>query len=95
MNLQPLADRVVLKTKLTETKTQSGLFMPETSQEKSPEATVVAVGPGAVSANGTLIPMTVKVGDTVIYADFAGKEITAGGESYLIVREADILAIIK
>lgn len=95
MNLQPLADRVVLKVKEAATKTQSGLFMPETSQEKSPEAVVVAVGPGAVSANGTVIPMTVKVGDTVIYADFAGKEITAGGESYLIVREADILAIIK
>ncbi|MBR6801137.1 MAG: co-chaperone GroES [Eubacteriaceae bacterium] len=94
MKLQPLADRVVLKVKEAEVKTASGLFMPEESKEKPVQAEVVAVGPGTYS-NGVKVEMEVSVGDTVIYSKFAGTEIDVDGVSYLIIRQSDILAILK
>ena len=94
MRLQPLADRVVLKVKDAEVKTASGLFMPEESKEKPVQAEVVAVGPGTYS-NGTKIEMEVSVGDTVIQSKFAGTEVEVDGVNYLIIRQSDILAVLK
>ncbi len=94
MKLQPLADRVVLKVKEAEVKTASGLFMPEESKEKPVQAEVVAVGPGTYS-HGTKVEMEVAVGDTVIYSKFAGTEVEVDGETYLIIRQSEILAVLK
>ncbi|MCL1802320.1 MAG: co-chaperone GroES [Eubacteriaceae bacterium] len=94
MNLKPLGDRVVLRQKEAEMQTESGLYMPETEQEKPLEAIVVAVGPGAVE-DGKRIEMDVKVGDSVIYSKYSGTEIKIGSEEYLIVKQDDILAILE
>ena len=93
MTIKPLADRVVVKLVEAEEKTKSGLILTAASQEKPQIAEVVAVGPGAVQ-DGKLIPMTVKVGDKVLTAKYAGSEVKVDGETYTIVREGDILAIV-
>lgn len=93
-SIQPLADRVVVKAQAAEEKTASGLFIPDTAKEKPQKGTIVAVGPGRVE-NGTKIDMTVKQGDTVLYGKYSGTEITIDDEEYLIMRESDILGIVK
>ena len=93
-SIQPLADRVVVKAQAAEEKTASGLFIPDTAKEKPQKGTIVAVGPGRVE-NGTKIDMTVKSGDTVLYGKYSGTEITLDDEEYLIMRESDILGIVK
>jgi len=93
-SIQPLGDRVVVKAQPAEEKTASGLYIPDTAKEKPQRGDVVAVGPGRVE-NGTKIDMTVKAGDTVLYGKYAGTEITLDDEEYLIVRETDILGIVK
>ncbi|UWG98273.1 co-chaperone GroES [Dehalobacter sp. DCM] len=93
MNLKPLADRVIIKAIQAEEKTKSGIIMPDTAKEKPQEGEIIAVGPGKVE-KGERIPMEVKVGDRVIYSKYAGTEIKADGEEYLILRESDIQAII-
>jgi chaperonin GroES len=93
-SIQPLADRVVVKAQAAEEKTASGLFIPDTAKEKPQKGTIVAVGPGRVE-NGTKIDMTVKAGDTVLYGKYSGTEITIDDEEYLIMRESDILGIVK
>lgn len=90
INLQPLADRVLVQPSPAETKTASGIIIPETAQEKPQQGTVVAVGKGKKDE-----PMTVGKGDTVLYGKYGGTEITHNGEEYLIMRESDIYAIIK
>lgn len=93
-SIQPLADRVVVKAQAAEEKTASGLFIPDTAKEKPQKGTIVAVGPGRVE-NGNKIDMTVKAGDTVLYGKYSGTEITLDDEEYLIMRESDILGIVK
>lgn len=95
LNIQPLHDRVVVKAKEAEEKTKSGLFLPDTAKEKPIEGTIVAVGGGKTSEDGKLIPLTVKVGDKVLYGKYSGTEVTIDGEEYLMMRESDIFAIIK
>lgn len=95
MNLQPLADRVVVKAIAQEEKTKSGIVLPDTAKEKPQEGQVLAVGPGKVAENGTRVPMEVKVGDKVIYSKYAGTEVKVDGEEYLVLRESDVLAIVK
>lgn len=95
MNLQPLADRVVVKALAQEEKTKSGIVLPDTAKEKPQEGEVLAVGPGKVAENGSRIPMEVKVGDKVIYSKYAGTEVKVDGVEYLVLRESDVLAIIK
>ena len=90
INLQPLADRVLVEPSPAETKTASGIIIPETAQEKPQQGTVVAVGNGKKDE-----PLTVKKGDTVLYGKYGGTEITHDGQEYLIMRESDIYAIIK
>ncbi|HRI47134.1 MAG: co-chaperone GroES [Ignavibacteriaceae bacterium] len=95
LNLSPLADRVIIKAAAAEEKTKSGIIIPNTAQEKPIEGTVVAVGSGKVTDDGKSIPMTVKVGDKVLYGKYSGTEVTVEGEDYLIMRESDIFAIVK
>ncbi|EHQ42157.1 MULTISPECIES: co-chaperone GroES [Myroides] len=89
LNIKPLADRVLIEPQPAETKTASGLFIPDTAKEKPQKGTVVAVGNGTKDHN-----MTVQVGDTVLYGKYAGTELKLEGKDYLIMREDDILAIV-
>ncbi|MGE5197844.1 MAG: co-chaperone GroES [Deltaproteobacteria bacterium] len=96
MKIQPLGDRVVLKPLEPESKSKGGIVLPDTAKEKPQEAEVVAVGKGKVLDNGTVQPLEVKVGDKVLYGKYSGNEITTkDGDELLIMREEDILAIIK
>jgi chaperonin GroES len=94
MNLRPLGDRVVLKHKEAEEKTQSGIILPDSAKEKPVEAVVVAVGPGKVE-KGEKTEMQVKEGDKVIYSKYAGTEVKYGDEEYIIVTQNDIIAIVE
>ena len=94
MKLVPLGDRVVIKQLVAEEKTKSGIILPDNAKEKPQEAEVVAVGPGG-TVNGKEIVMQVKKGDKVIYSKYAGTEFKMDGEEYIIVRQDDILAIVK
>ncbi|MCM8801189.1 MAG: co-chaperone GroES [Candidatus Omnitrophica bacterium] len=96
MKIQPLADRVVIKPLEAEAKTKGGILLPDTAKEKPQEGEVIAVGKGKVLDDGRVCALEVKVGDRVLYSKYAGNEITTkDGEELLIVREEDILAIIK
>ena len=95
MNLKPLEDRIVVKANEAEERTASGLVIPDTAKEKPQQGTVLAVGPGKRSENtGELIPVDVKVGDTVVYSKYGGTEITIEGEDLLILNARDVLAIV-
>ena len=94
MKLVPLADRVVLKHLEAEETTKSGIILASKSQEKPQEAEVVAVGPGGV-VDGKEVTMQVTVGQKVIYSKYAGTEVKLDGEELMIVRQSDILAIVK
>lgn len=96
MEIKPLGDRVVIKPLEAETKTKGGIVLPDTAKEKPQEGKVMAVGKGKVLDSGTVQPLEVKVGDKVLYGKYSGNEITTKeGEEVLIMREEDILAIIK
>jgi chaperonin GroES len=96
MEIKPLGDRIVVKPLEAENKTKGGIVLPDTAKEKPQEAKVVAVGKGKMLENGTVQPPEVKVGDKVLYGKYSGNEITTKeGEELLILREEDILAIIK
>tara|TARA_B110000483_G_scaffold203987_1_gene246621 strand:- start:1009 stop:1290 length:282 start_codon:yes stop_codon:yes gene_type:complete len=90
INIKPLGDNVILQQAQAETKTASGIIIPDTAQEKPQKGHVLAVGSGTKDHK-----MTVKVGDTVLYGKYAGSELKYEGEDYFIVKESDILAIIK
>ena len=94
-NIRPLGDRVLVKAVERAEQTKSGLFLPDTAQEKPQEALVVAVGNGKLLDNGTRIAIDVKPGDKVLYSKYAGTEIKQEEEEYLILRESDILAVIS
>lgn len=94
MSIKPLADRVVVKIGEAEETTASGIILAGSAKEKPQVAEVVAIGPGAV-VDGKPVPMTVKVGDKVLTAKYAGSEVKLDGETYTIVRESDILAIVE
>jgi chaperonin GroES len=89
VNIKPLADRVLIEPVAAEQTTASGIIIPDTAKEKPQRGKVIAVGTGKPDE-----PMTVKVGDTVLYGKYAGTEISVEGNDYLIMRETDILAII-
>ena len=96
MNFQPLGDRVIIKPLEAESKTKGGIVLPDTVKEKPQEGKVIAVGKGKVLENGTVNKPEVKEGDIVLYGKYSGTEVTSkDGEEYLIVREEDILAIVK
>lgn len=89
LNIKPLADRVVVEPSPAETKTASGIIIPDTAKEKPQEGTIVAIGPGKKDE-----PLTVQLGNKVLYGKYAGTELKLEGKDYLIMREADILAIV-
>jgi len=89
VSLKPLADRVLVEPAQAEETTSSGIIIPDTAKEKPQKGSVVAVGTGTKDE-----PLTVKVGDTILYGKYAGTEITIDGKEYLIMRESDIFAII-
>jgi chaperonin GroES len=89
VKITPLADRVVIEAAAAEEKTAGGIIIPDTAQEKPQRGKVVAVGSGKKDE-----PLTVKVGDTVLYGKYAGTEINVEGKDYLIMRESDIFAVI-
>ncbi|MFA5062499.1 MAG: co-chaperone GroES [Candidatus Omnitrophota bacterium] len=96
MEIKPLGDRIVVKALEAEAKTKGGIVLPDTAKEKPQEGKVVAIGKGKVLDNGTTQAPEVKVGDKVLYGKYSGNEITTKeGEELLIMREEDILAIIK
>jgi len=96
MEIKPLGDRIVVKVLEAETKSKGGIVLPDSAKEKPQEAKVVAVGKGKMLENGTVATPEVKVGDKVIFGKYSGNEITTKeGEDLLILREEDILAIIK
>jgi chaperonin GroES len=93
MNLQPLEDRIVVRSNEAESTTASGLVIPDTAQEKPQQGEVLAVGPGRRSdQTGDIIPVDVAVGDTVVYSKYGGTEITVEGEELLILNARDVLA---
>ncbi len=94
MKMKPLADRVIIKPAPAEEKSKGGIILPDTAKEKPVIGEVVAVGPGKISDEGKKIPPEVKVGDKVLYGKYSGTEVTVEGEEYLIMREADIFAIV-
>jgi chaperonin GroES len=93
VKVRPLYDRVLVKRHDPETKTRSGLFLPEASQKKSSYAVVVAVGDGRMGDDGKLVPLRVEPGMTVLLSEWSGDEIKLEGVDHLIVREKDILAV--
>lgn len=96
MEIKPLGDRIVVKVLEAENKSKGGIVLPDSAKEKPQEAKVVAVGKGKILENGTVATPEVKVGDKVIFGKYSGNEITTKeGEDLLILREEDILAIIK
>ena len=96
MKLQPLEDRIVVRPSESEETTPSGLVIPDTAKEKPQQGEVLAAGPGRRSEQtGEVIPLGVKVGDTVVYSKYGGTEITVEGDDLLILSARDVLAIVK
>ena len=93
--LKPLRDRIVVKQLEAEAKTKSGLVLPDSAKEKPQEAKVVAVGTGRLLDDGSTKALEIKHGDRVLYGKYSGTEVTVQGEDYLILREEDVLAIVK
>lgn len=94
-NIQPLQDRVLVRRFMSEEKTASGIIIPDTAKEKPQEGEVIAVGAGKVLDNGTKLTPTVKAGDKILFGKYSGTEVKLDGVEYLIMREDDILGIIK
>src|SRR5436309_12346695 len=92
--VQPLADRLVVRPNEREEMTVSGIVLPDTAKEKPQEGTVLAAGPGRLDDKGARVKPEVKVGDTVLYAKYAGTEVKIHGEELLILKESDVLAIL-
>ena len=93
LSLKPLSDRVVVEPAAAEEKSSGGIILPDTAQEKPQQGTVVATGPGKVSDTGTIVEMSVKDGDKILYGKYSGTEVNVAGTDYIIMRESDILAI--
>ena len=94
VNVSPLADRVVVRSLESNEQTRGGLFIPDTAKEKPQEGEILAVGPGRFD-DGKRVPMEVKVGDKVLFGKYSGTEVVIDGESLLILRESDVLAILS
>lgn len=94
MNIRPLYDRVVVRRTEAETTTTGGIVIPGSASEKPSQGEVIAVGPGQLQDNGQLRPLTVKVGDQILFGKYSPTEIKLDGEEVLVIKESDILAII-
>ena len=94
-SIQPLADRVVVKPLEETEQMKGGLYIPDTAKEKPQQGEVIAVGPGKVTEDGKRVAPELKEGDRVLYGKYSGTEVTVGDEQYLILRESDVIAIVK
>ena len=95
MKLRPLADRVIVKRLENETKTASGIYIPDNAAQKPDQGEVLAVGPGRTSEEGKLVPLTVKVGDRVLFGRYGGQPVKVDGEELLVMKEEDLFAIVE
>lgn len=95
MNLKPLHDRIIVEAASKEQQTASGIYLPDTAQEKPQRGTVLAVGPGKRLDSGQLAPVDVSAGDTVLYGKYSGTEVSVGGKDYVILRAEDVLAVLE
>ena len=93
--IQPLGDRVIVEPLEAEEKTAGGIVIPDTAKEKQQKGKVIAVGKGRVTEEGKVTPLEVKVNDQVLFGRYSGTEVKVGGSDYLIIKEDDILAILK
>ncbi|BDT60775.1 MAG: co-chaperone GroES [Janthinobacterium lividum] len=94
MNLRPLHDRVIVKRLDQETKTASGLIIPDAAAEKPDQGEILAVGNGKVQENGQVRPLEVKVGDRVLFGKYSGQAVKVDGQELLVMREEDIMAVV-
>jgi chaperonin GroES len=94
MKLRPLADRVIVKRVENETKTASGIVIPDSAAEKPDQGEVLAVGPGKKNEEGKLSPVDVKVGDKILFGKYSGTTVKIDGEELLVMREEDIMAVV-
>lgn len=95
MSFKPLHDRVLVERQESSEKTSGGIIIPDTAKEKPAEGKVIAVGDGIRKEDGSIAPLTVKVGDNVLFAKWGGNEVTIDGKDYLIMKESDILGILN
>ena len=95
MNLRPLHDRVIVKRLDNETKTASGIVIPDNAAEKPDQGEVLAVGPGARDESGKLVPLDVKAGDKILFGKYAGQAVKVDGQELLVMREEDIMAVVN
>ena len=95
MKVQPLGDRIVVEVLKAKEKTKGGIVLPDSAKEKPQEAKVVAIGKGRVSEEGKVVPPQVKVGEKILFGKYSGTEITVDDKEYLILKEEDVLAIVK
>jgi chaperonin GroES len=93
-NIRPLQDRIIVKRLDNEEKTASGLYIPDSAKEKPQQGKVVAVGKGKVSEDGSVRPVDIKVGDTIIFGKYSGQDIKLNGEELLIMKEDDVYGVI-
>lgn len=94
MSVKPLEDRVLVKPIEAESKTESGIFLPESAKERPVQGKVVAVGPGRMLDNGKRAEMSVRKGDTVVYGKYAGSEVEIKGDAHLILRESELFGVL-
>ena len=95
MKVQPLADRILVEVLEAKEKTSGGIVLPDTAKEKPQEAMVVAVGKGKTTEDGKNVPLELKAGDKILFGKYTGTEITVDDKEYLILKEEDVLAVIK
>jgi len=95
MKLRPLADRVIVKRLENETKTASGIVIPDTAAEKPDQGEVLAVGPGRKNDKGDLVAMNIKVGDRVLFGKYSGQTVKVGGDELLVMKEDDLFAVVE
>jgi chaperonin GroES len=95
MKLRPLADRVVVRRVESETKTASGLYIPDNAAEKPDQGEIIAVGPGKRDDNGNTIAMNVKVGERVLFGKYSGQTVKVDGEELLVMKEDDLFAVVE
>ncbi len=95
MSLRPLHDRIIVERQEQETKTASGIVLPEAAAEKPDMGTVVAVGNGKILEDGKIRPLDVKVGDTVLFGKYSGQTVKVDGKEVLVMREEDVMAVVE
>ena len=95
MNIKPLADRVVVKPLEQEEVKKGGIIIPDTAKEKPVQGEIMAAGPGRIEDGGKRVDLEVKIGDKILYGKYSGTEVTIDDQDYLIMRESDVLAILK